>query len=444
MRVARALRDADGFEPVMVFAGGYPERDANAHTCEKEGLKVVGAGAGTAAATVGAPSQAETKKGFDPRGAINRSLLSVPLWVRRDRAEMARAARLLDEARADVLVLSEDNPGYTTSHWIAAAHKMGMAVAIIPYTVAGAREFGESLLDNREHSGSRIGNRIAASLFPKWSYRHRDKSLVRLPAPRLIAREMMKLGPPLPWTLHSGSADAIAVESERMMKHYRSEGLPADRLRVTGSLSDDILAEVLRKRDEGKRSLLSRAGLDPSLPLLLCAPPPDQFVYYGSQTEYASYGAMMDRWIEALNLPGWNVILRPHPREERRTLKLAGSRMRVVTEDTASLVPLCDLYVASVSATIRWAIACGIPVVNFDAYRLRYGDYDDVPGVLRMETQSEFGEALRRIAADPGYLGELTSLQRRSAPEWGMLDGGSGKRILSLLSSMGESRRKAS
>ncbi len=34
-----------------------------------------------------------------------------------------------------------------------------------------------------------------------------------------------------------------------------------------------------------------------------------------------------------------------------------------------SLVPLCSLYVASVSATIRWAIACGKPVVNYDVYR---------------------------------------------------------------------------
>ena len=60
--------------------------------------------------------------------------------------------------------------------------------------------------------------------------------------------------------------------------------------------------------------------------------------------------------------------------------------MRIAARKTSELVPLCDLYVASVSSTIRWAIACGKPVVNYDVYRYRYTDFISLDGVLIIDS----------------------------------------------------------
>jgi hypothetical protein len=102
--------------------------------------------------------------------------------------------------------------------------------------------------------------------------------------------------------------------------------------------------------------------------------PDDRFALSGSQAEFASYPEAIEFVMKTLvALPGCNVVVRLHPRvnyEAHRFVEQWGAT--ITQRDTASLVPLCDLYVASVSATIRWALACGIPVINYDLYRLRF------------------------------------------------------------------------
>ena len=71
--------------------------------------------------------------------------------------------------------------------------------------------------------------------------------------------------------------------------------------------------------------------------------------------------------------------------------------VRIGSWKTAEMVPASDIYVASISSTIRWAITCGKPVVNYDVYRYRYTDFLAVPGVLATEEQAEFRAVLQRL-----------------------------------------------
>src|SRR5262249_7261332 len=92
-----------------------------------------------------------------------------------------------------------------------------------------------------------------------------------------------------------------------------------------------------------------------------------------------------------------------------------------------------DLYVASVSATIRWAIACGKPVINYDAYRLDFQDYPGIEAVLWSNTRVEFERTLREATADAANFARLQAAQQREAPPWGFHDRRSGQRLRALL-----------
>jgi hypothetical protein len=83
--------------------------------------------------------------------------------------------------------------------------------------------------------------------------------------------------------------------------------------------------------------------------------------------------------------------------------RIERDRIRIGHRRRADMVPTCDFYVASVSSTIRWAIACGKPVINYDVYRYRYSDFLKVPGVFTMQEQHEFRSALNRLALDGEY-----------------------------------------
>jgi hypothetical protein len=85
-----------------------------------------------------------------------------------------------------------------------------------------------------------------------------------------------------------------------------------------------------------------------------------------------------------------------------------------------------------VSSTIRWAVACGKPVITYDVYRYRYTDYLGLKGVITIEEQELFLDLLRRMATESGFRNEIAEFQRADAPRWGNLDGRAGERIVAL------------
>src|SRR5947209_10577586 len=80
---------------------------------------------------------------------------------------------------------------------------------------------------------------------------------------------------------------------------------------------------------------------------------------------------------------------------------------------TSSLFPYTtlfrsnDLFVTYFSSTIRWAIAAGKPVLNYDAYGVDLTIYDQSPGV---ENFKDFA-AFRKRARSEEHTSELQSRQ---------------------------------
>ena len=123
--------------------------------------------------------------------------------------------------------------------------------------------------------------------------------------------------------------------------------------------------------------------------------------------------------------PNCNVLVNPHPRCPKDVLAgLNEPNMRIVPTDIASLIPLCDVYVASMSATISMVLACGLPVINYDVYRYGYDDFARAERIEKVVTRQEFEQALPRM---------LSNLPPAvPSPTWGVLDGRVGQRLLKL------------
>ena len=147
--------------------------------------------------------------------------------------------------------------------------------------------------------------------------------------------------------------------------------------------------------------------------------PPDFLYLTGGRPEcdFKTYEELTHFWLETLKkIKGHNIIIALHPSVVRETmLHLETERIKIASAGTAALVPLCDLFVASVSSTIRWAIAAGKPVVNYDVYRYRYTDYLKVPGVILVEEQRAFEAVMLRLADDPDFFAEMRRKQEACA-----------------------------
>jgi hypothetical protein len=362
------------------------------------------------------------------------------LWVHGLRAvkEWRFARRTCRIVQPDIVILAEDNVEYLSGVWVSAAHQQGLPVLVVPYCLAGIEEPAAVYWKHPKHYADSDENQRLARSFPQWVYEYQGRRLVRLPAKRALPMEWLDISSPLPWVMNGSYADAIAVESEFMRNFYKRQGIPAKQLVTTGAVSDDVLYATLQDLEGQRYRLYRQYGMQEDRPMLLCALPPFTSAMANLRQEFESYDDMIRFWIDSMKrVEGYNVFISLHPTMDRTQFKwieeIGWWGMGLAPPDTAVMIALCDIYVASVSSTIRWAIACGKPVINYDVYRFRFPDFRPAPGVITVETKEEFLLALRRITTDSNYYDLLREAQLNVSRYWGMIDGRSGKRILELI-----------
>jgi hypothetical protein len=344
---------------------------------------------------------------------------------------------LIHGRKIDLVIVAEDSVAARSRALIEAASRSGVPVLLLPFTIPNPLEAVRILGRGRSYRVRGLLARAFAWLKPAWIFETAEGRFIRLPLAQAITNELARLAPARPWIDNAGPA-TIAVESPAMMRHYLRMGLPERQLVLTGSLADRTLEAALRERP-GRRAELRKRFRLTDKPLLLCAMPPDQLTYAGAVSEFGSYEELITAWAGALASVAdrFAVVIRPHPRlSDTMVEALRKAGLAICWDDTASLIPLCDLYVAAISATIRWAIACGRPVVDYDVYQYRFNDYEGVPGNITVGDIEAFRRTLTDLAGDPNRLASLTSAQSSIAAEWGCLDGETGRRIGALVASM--------
>ena len=443
----RMLKSSTKFKPVVLFPMNYPNLAQHILICQTEDIEWH-ALTKSSTTTFASPGYvARVKRSATAR--IRAACLRLPVLgyvncLIEFKRKLRTIRRILSDNRPDLLVLGGDIVGHDMAFYIKAGHELGLPSLLLPSWMASAREPAELYFGNSSFLLSRPMNRLFAYFFPRWVYTHRGRAMVRQPAQQALAMETLGLAPPLPWILHSGFADKIAVESKAALQYGLTEGLPMTNMVVSGSRAHDKMYDQIALMDIARAKLCGDLGLAEDKPLLLSALPPDQL--YGSgrpDCEFSNYHDLVKFWISSLyTAAAGNAIVSLHPSTKKEDVEFAvGLGAKISDQPTAELIPLCDYYVASISATIQWAIACGKPVINYDVYRYRYTDYQGVKGVLTIEGQDQFLDVLRRMSSDETFRNELAEFQRIDAPQWGNIDGKAGERILALFDGLIEVRK---
>lgn len=360
------------------------------------------------------------------------------------------ARRVVDTFRPDAMVFGQDFPGSVNALLSRIGRERGIPTFIVPFAVGTTKEMCESLVDNPYHDVQfSLMNRVAARLFPRWVNYYDGKELLRLPGQHILTIEALGLAPEHPWLPNSSYASRLLVESRIGEAYYRRMRFPDEQLELTGSPSDDLLAAAARERQARKERLCRKLELKPDKPILLVAWPTDQ---YGSRVrpmEFPGYERLCQAWARALGMvrrtTDYTVLIRPHPvTDPERVAAFAKQyRLHVTDIDTLELVPACDLFVACVSSTLRWAIACGIPAINYDCYDYGYTDFDPAKGTFTVRQYAEFEAVLERLTSDPEFYASAARAQRECSADWAMLDGRSLERIVEAVDELARPRTAA-
>lgn len=378
--------------------------------------------------------------------AYRRAPDSLPPDIRAQHYVWRIVPRLLEENSIDLVLLPEDNFYYFTNLFVKGIHARGGKAVIVPFTIVNVLEWAEAFKSLPSHDAEILMNRIVAMLFPQWCYRHKGKLMV-MPPQQVLSNEALGVAPPIPWLINSGRADAIAAESLFMARYYRRAGIPEAKIRFTGALADDVLHRTLVEAESRRAALYRELALPSERPMILCALPPNQLAGDGRPLcQFGDYLELLAAFVEPLErlADEYNIVVSLHPRiTPAQARVLEGRRLRVSRHSVAELIPLSCIYVACCSATIRLAISCGVPVVNYDVFVYDYDDFKQVPGVVTLERQEEYVAAIERLAREPGHYARLRELQLEFAREQAILDGKAGQRLLELFESLMPSRASA-
>ncbi|WP_033068644.1 hypothetical protein [Thalassospira australica] len=350
-------------------------------------------------------------------------------------AEKAQLKKIISRLNPDAIILPEDVVGYNSPLLIKAGHELNIPSIILPYTIANEQEAFRSLAGNSHYHLNAPGNRTAGRLFPKWVKHANGLSLVRMPSPYIIGQVLTGTSPPNPWMMNSGFSNIIAVENDAMRDYYVSAGIPKTKIKVVGSVSDDHLAKFKLNKEQERLALKAELLIPGRKPLLVIGGCPDQSGSCPAGFEYKDFDDFVMRLAEALEPMKryYDVIVRPHPNNMRMGELLSAFGIQSTEIDTARLVALSDAYVAFASATVRWAISCEVPVLNYDLFHYDYDDFKGIPGVLHATSYDEVKQGLESFIPSCEKFVDLNKEIKKSASRWGILDGHSTDRIAALI-----------
>lgn len=334
---------------------------------------------------------------------------------------------LYKKMNPSLVILPEENQGFETDIICVEAKRNSIPSLVFPYTLATSKEFAEALYHLPQHRLKGVAGRLAAFLYPRWVYRFKDKKLIFYPGPKALISKWFGRGFENPWILNGGSANKVLVESNALFDYFSKAGVSKERMVVVGSLSNDQLKTQMdcRLPAQGK-------------PIILCCLPPPQFPR--PKCDFKNYEDLVLFWARSLGgISNYRAIMSVHPRLSLGEMKyLEKYGVEITDKNVAGLIPSSNIYIASVSATIRWAIACSKPVLNYDVYKYRYHDYDSAGGVITVESKEDFARYLKKLTADEKFYQKQAEKQKTAASDWGILDGKSGKRIIKLIDSLCE------
>jgi hypothetical protein len=336
---------------------------------------------------------------------------------------------LLAQRNYQVILVPEDVVGPFWPSLIKMGLRRKIPTVILPYTLANQEEAFKSLRVVPDFQTQY--NRLAAYLFPKWRMKKEGYDIVRMPAGHVFAHEWLGLAPPDPWMMNSGKAKMICVDSQASHDYFVRAGIGKKRLTVTGSVSQDSLARGLQNKVAGLEALYAELGLRAGKPLLLLSGCPNQLAGEVPHCEFASMREVAAHVGGVLKsvAKDYHLVVRPHPNYLAFGEFLKAHGVATTLTPTAELVPLCDLFIAFASATIRWASACGIPTINYDIFNYGYGDFAASKGVVTVSNAVDFESLVASMKPGGPHHTEVRTLSQTDAAYWSVMDGKGLQRI---------------
>ena len=340
-----------------------------------------------------------------------------------------KADKIIEMLNVNTVILPEENVGRESGVWTSAIKYKG-GISIIVSSAYPVPHKTAALNAKNPKNKIRISSeKLFAKWFPAWIRTFEGQHLSRLSIPRAVALELNAISSKNPWVVNSSIQHYIAVDSLFMRDQMIGYNVPKDQIKVIGSPVNDIIHDVLFDFTIKREELYRDFNLDANKYLLVCSLPKNYFKFR-PVNGFNDYEDLLKFWIGTIRkLSNFNAVFSPHPLIDKNVIKLLERNEAIISYGwIAELIPLCDLFVASLSTTMKWARACGKPVLNFDCYCWNKFESRHIYTVYE---QKDFEDILERLNQSE-YFAKISETAKQNTDYWGTLDGNTMKRFCAL------------
>ncbi len=347
---------------------------------------------------------------------------------------------ILHKSEISLIIMISDLVQYDTGLIIKSARKNRIKVLILPLFGVNHKEAAEHLLNDKSIylSNSIFNFLLKSKIMSKWLIEYKGRKMIRQSFYKIFIKELLSLAPSNPWVINSGGADVMAVEGTAIKKYFlESHDFIGTNIIVTGSINHDIIFDTQMNRSTKIELFHNEYKLDPLKKIAIIAIPPDMMNSRSSYSDFDNFDELIMFWLDSLSLlSNYNIILSLHPSVEKEKKEFYIEKgFSVLNLPLIYYISYADIFIASISATIQWAIACGIPTINYDIYNFEYDDYVKCNGVVYVNNKESFKEWLSKFNTSE-IVRYYSLVQKKQSIEWGLIDGNSSTRLLNLVNSL--------
>jgi len=215
-----------------------------------------------------------------------------------------------------------------------------------------------------------------------------------------------------PWYIGNGLVDVVCIDSKHSFHRYSKNKVPNNKLRVVGDIAYDSLYHSFSNRETNREEIQTKYSLNPDKKLIVCALP--QLAEHGF-CSWENHWKEIEFLVDSLASQNESLLLSLHPKMAVQKYKYLEDKFdcKIVEERLFKILPCADLFVATFSSTVIWAVLCGINSVVVDFYDLNYSMYDFLSSVVKVNEKGQLVKALESALKKKGsFKDDWRSLSR--------------------------------
>lgn len=309
--------------------------------------------------------------------------------------ELRCCVNLIKEQNVNLVISSENNTRIGLI-FDKAAKRNHIKSIVTVFTLANSEELGYVYSKKQGYVVNSIRKKIFFGIFKSWVIIYNGIQTTCETTENILAKFLLGLRPVNPWLSVGGNSTRIVFDSEFVKDYYLLSGLKTQaNIDLLPSVNFLNFRKVKQEKELQIKAINHSIGMNNDKPVLLCSIPPDIL----KNSHFETFDQLVDFFCSVLSKDNhYNVWLSLHPRfpKDKITL-LSAYNVRVVNKPIEFLMPLCDVFVAAISATIRYALTCKKQVLNFDIFDMNYSEYKNISSVITVNNTRDFEKEYNAI-----------------------------------------------